>query len=290
LGSTLDLVSGGLAFMNNSKAWIKDKQQPFPVLRLTVLGLAESGKTSLINSWVNNTCPSAYLPTENATLFYRNVRIENPVDRVDDKDKLVNVLVEIEDTYCWTLSEGLDDYGQTYGAQKFLDVSGGTRSMVQMVPGSAPMGPFAPSVAPSRTQYKPVTKARMGFLIVFDANSKESLKVAMEIHGELSRVHLNGHVIYLVANKIDIDPFNTTFRQNIAAARAYARQKTQQRTAVRFAEVSALEFTRVRKLFRDVVEEIALQPHLWSDDGEGFRAVKTDATAPDTTQEECAVQ
>jgi len=98
----------------------------------------------------------------------------------------------------------------------------------------------------------------MGFLAVFDATKQESLSVALGICERLLERRGGGGgagelpAIYLVGNKTDEGPLHDEFRKIVGAAKAFAA-----RNKISFVEVSAVEFTRVRKLFRDVVEELA---------------------------------
>lgn len=239
--------------------------QPLPFLRLTVLGSSDSGKTSLINSWVNNTCPSAYVPTDQATLYYRSMRIENPLAQADEDgvENLVNVLVEVEDTPGWSSRPGEAPPGK-----RFLDTA--PQRPVQRSGLQPPQLALADFPRPERKKYAPLSRCRMAFLVVFDSNRPESWETAKEIVDELHRPYAdregarkdeNPPMVVLVANKIDKEPFSATFRSVLEAARRHAR----------VVEVSAVEFTRVRKLFRDLVEELVLRPQLWSEDGQGVK-------------------
>jgi len=63
-------------------------------MRITLIGASDSGKTALISSYVNKTCPYRNVKTDKAVVYYRKVDID------DDSDTgvLQPVLVEIEDT------------------------------------------------------------------------------------------------------------------------------------------------------------------------------------------------
>ncbi|CAK0873942.1 unnamed protein product [Prorocentrum cordatum] len=73
----------------------REKLPPLVFFRITVLGSSNSGKTSLINSYVNGVCPARYTKTDKVVLYYRKVEIEDDGE-VEDVRKAV--LVEIEDT------------------------------------------------------------------------------------------------------------------------------------------------------------------------------------------------
>merc|ERR1711907_584143 len=98
----------------------------------------------------------------------------------------------------------------------------------------------------------------MGFLIVFDANDEDSLKEAFHIH-ELLEEDMNKKkikirpIVYFVGNKIDKEPANPDSKMTtiIESARAYCDQNS-----MKFHETSALEFKKVKKLFREMISDI----------------------------------
>jgi len=63
-------------------------------MRITLIGASDSGKTALISSYVNKTCPYRNVKTDKAVVYHRKVDID------DDSDLgvLQPVLVEVEDT------------------------------------------------------------------------------------------------------------------------------------------------------------------------------------------------
>merc|ERR1719220_2944392 len=71
--------------------------------------------------------------------------------------------------------------------------------------------------------------------------------------------------VWLVANKIDKDPLASRSADNLRRARALPSGRENGQMA-HYAEVSALEFTRVRKLFRDVLEDIVADVKVWGGD------------------------
>jgi len=241
------------------RLWAEEEAQialPTPFVRLTMLGAGDSGKTSLINAWVNNTCPSSYTPTDGATFYYRTLRVQCPHQTEAEEEKLATALVEIEDTYCWNKGpEEKDTYGRAFDAAEcFLKLD---KQDTQPDDNALPLR----LGTVSRRQPCPQTCQRMGFVIVFDATSAKSLSAAKEIHTmAMQEPQRNINTCYhlLVANKVDKDPWGPATRQNIRDAKDYCRQANLQ-----FVEASAIEFTRVRKLFRDAVEEILSRPNLW---------------------------
>merc|ERR1740138_1241547 len=112
-----------------------------------------------------------------------------------------------------------------------------------------------------------MTPGRMGFLIVFDANRDNSLQEAQHVCRKLLEddTVIENHYVYLVANKMDKDPTRTS--EAVKQARDFAESE-----GVRFAEVSALEFTRVRKVFREIIEEISMKTSLYMTEEEEKRS------------------
>jgi len=231
-----------------------------PFLRITVIGDAGSGKTSLINAWMNNSCPITYTPTLDPTLYHRTMKIPNPLE----EEETVTALIEVEDTYAPIRTGGIDMYGQKRDVDELIEVKPPAREPV-VTP--AYYGPFAEYEALTQLEYRPLSRCRMGFLLVFDATVEESLKTAMEMFNSICLQSATkttvpkGITVFLVANKIDKDPLDEEPIKTRGAARAFAEIKE-----LPYFEVSALKFLRVRKVFREMVEHIVLQPQLWSSD------------------------
>eukprot|EP00420_Gonyaulax_spinifera_P016694 CAMPEP_0197906842 /NCGR_PEP_ID=MMETSP1439-20131203/63565_1 /TAXON_ID=66791 /ORGANISM="Gonyaulax spinifera, Strain CCMP409" /LENGTH=273 /DNA_ID=CAMNT_0043528235 /DNA_START=59 /DNA_END=880 /DNA_ORIENTATION=- len=248
-----------------------------PLIHLVVLGRGNSGKTSLINSWVNNICPTNNTPTEAMTLYYRTMRIQNPSE--SEEQQLVTALVEIEDTYPWERT-GNDCYGQPCMNKKFF-APGEAKAYPK---GGLLEGCDPPVPGPSKN----IIHCRMGFIVVFDSHCSHSLETAKDICSGLKGKLPEDRHVYVVANKIDKDSYSSAFISNLAEAREWT--KTNQ---VRLVEVSALEFTRVRKLFRDIVETVAIESDLCLPDKKLKHAGKSSSHKHQQggeQQEDCGVQ
>eukprot|EP00933_Yihiella_yeosuensis_P063850 TRINITY_DN67106_c0_g1_i1.p1 TRINITY_DN67106_c0_g1~~TRINITY_DN67106_c0_g1_i1.p1 ORF type:complete len:280 (-),score=42.48 TRINITY_DN67106_c0_g1_i1:39-845(-) len=232
-----------------------------PFFRVTVLGPSDSGKTCLINSWVNNYCPTVYQATQDPTLYYRTIRMSNPMR----EEELVSALVEVEDTYSWSRKGGTDSYGNEIDLKQYMDCSPNPQAAGKY------MGSFADYNANHEENYTPLSKGRMAFIILYDSSSEDSFKQAKEIYEELltemrrKNQEIKEISIHLVANKVDKDPLNLITQTNIKNGKAFAMDKSKTHP-LGFAEVSALKFIRVRKLFRDIVEQVSKQPKLWLTD------------------------
>lgn len=245
--------------------------ESLPFFRITVVGLGGSGKTALVNSYMNKHCPTVYQETNDPVLYYKTVKVQNEDD--DDAKSAFRALLEIEDTYSSFRGDG-KSYGQPRDIKRFLDMSRSEESNLskQLKTDNKEKGaarPFASYTCPRADQYKPLTKGRMGFMIVFDANDTKSYEEALNLHlllqEDLKRKKIKLEpVVYLVANKIDKDPQSDTFFQIIASAELYSKEKM-----IRLWQVSALEFVRVKKMFREMVNKIRSNQILWLlDDGQ----------------------
>merc|ERR1712025_1223805 len=65
-------------------------------------------------------------------------------------------------------------------------------------------------------------------------------------------------VVYLVANKCDKDPSSLEFQKMIASAQIYSQAKL-----IRFDECSAMDFKKVKKIFRELITYIRSNQLLW---------------------------
>jgi len=226
--------------------------------RITVLGMGNSGKTSLISSFVNNYCPLVYTETDDPTLYYKTVRLQG-----EDYDaKSSSVFVEIEDTYSSFRGDG-KSYGRQRDVKQFLDMSRTNTMSAKGKKGGRGDCPFSSYALPHYDNYCPLTKGRMGFLVVFDATDtksyEEALNILLLLEDDLKKKKCRlKPVIYLVANKIDKDPACDIFVNIINSAEVYSLSKM-----IRFWQVSALEYKRVKKMFREMLNAIKSNQTLW---------------------------
>jgi len=248
--------------------------------RITVLGMGNSGKTSLISSFVNNYCPLVYTETDDPTLYYKTVRLQG-----EDYDaKSFSVLVEIEDTYSSFRGDG-KSYGRQRDVKQFLDMSrSNTMSAKGKKDGSGHL-PFSSYAPPHHDTYSPLTKGRMGFLVVFDATDtksyEEALNILLMLDDDLKKKKSHWKpVIYLVANKIDKDPACDVFINIINSAEVYSLSKM-----IRFWQVSALEYKRVKKMFREMLNAIKSNQTLWLlEEGESTEVMN------EVSEKQCCIQ
>lgn len=254
-----------------------------------MLGMARSGKSSLVNNVVNNAYTPVYSKTTQASLYYMVVRIAGEQDS----------LLEIEDTF------GSGDVGEVaLTAENVAEVQIGEffdfwwpstkertirkqkelltkfskpdpNSIVQRS-SDKPLSVYPP---PTSGAFSPLTQNRMAFLIIFDANDEDSYKEAVRLYEGLIEYHQKKKdkmkpVINFVANKIDLDPTSDRFQSVIASAKGYCDFH-----GVPLRQVSALQYKGVKKLFRTIVQAVRAQQLLWMLDMGGTKLPDDDEAA-----------
>lgn len=246
------------------------------LLRITLVGSAGAGKTSLINAWVNRSIPMQYTETDDPAVYYKTVRLPG----AEEGDPQFSALVEVEDSYASSRGDGVDKNGvkRDIGAV-FLRMDRRQPPDEDQIKESAALGgghlnlPFECYKLPAHNVHKPLTKNRMGFMFVFDATQTASYTEALNLHKllieDMTKKKLKHKpVLFLVANKIDKDPGppgNLELERVIASARMYAQQNQ-----IRCKEVSATDYKNVKKMFREMVMMIRSNQNLWIlDDGSG---------------------
>jgi len=124
-------------------------------------------------------------------------------------------------------------------------------------------------------EFRPLTRRRMVYLFVFDCNDQDSYMEALRRIGEFQEALAKKGVtkarpmVYLVANKIDKDPIGWPNSSIHAHMKDYC-----QSNSVNQAEVSALQYKGIKKLFRTIIQDLKLRQPLWkldplTKDGDG---------------------
>jgi len=276
--------------MSTNDECLSDGSSNLAFIRITLIGAAKCGKTSLVNAFVNNAFFSQYVPTKDLTLYYTTLRVAGTDDEPD-----FNCLVEIEDT--WACDKIGDEkmelvYNPWWPATKeqvmeeaqmkkpwqveakkdkqFNQKAGGKQRGV--------LDPFSLSQPPELEtnrdgdpcardeegqRYQPLTRNRMVYFIVFDCNSADSYKIALAqekgIYDYLKKKDINVKpVIMLVATKTDQDPGSVTSEQVLESA---GQKSTKE--GVNFERVSALKFQGIKRLFRKGVMMARMNQALW---------------------------
>lgn len=272
-----------------------DKPKEIPFFRVTVLGKKESGKTCLINAVVNNMVPFQYIQTDDPALYYTVLRLPDP----SDESRSETILLELEDTYCSSRADGRDCYGETRDIKHFMEteMSDYVKGLVdeQKIkppprPGEPPadMLPLGIYDCPDgRSGYRPLSKMRMAYWIVFDANTPDSYTEAQTVWELLTENLKKKHItkaeepfIFMVANKIDVNPMMADFQDVMSSAGSWCEQN-----GITFREVSATEHRNVKKLVRDTMSAIRGKSTLWLMD-----SLQNSGVESDDKKGECALQ
>eukprot|EP00747_Dinoflagellata_sp_TGD_P155670 gnl/TRDRNA2_/TRDRNA2_177603_c12_seq1.p1 gnl/TRDRNA2_/TRDRNA2_177603_c12~~gnl/TRDRNA2_/TRDRNA2_177603_c12_seq1.p1 ORF type:complete len:266 (+),score=52.89 gnl/TRDRNA2_/TRDRNA2_177603_c12_seq1:54-851(+) len=238
------------------------------LLRITLLGLSNSGKTCLVNAFVNNIFIQQYTSTLDPTLYYTTVRFP-----ADESEKFgFSALVEIEDCFptdgCggpdrdWPIKLMYDLYWPDLEKKKYEQAAEKDRMEGKKVIASL-REPLSMYDAPVHGNFLPLSRNRMAFLICFDANAEPSYSEALKIEDELrqyfiKRQYTKKPLIYFVANKIDKDPSAEMFQTVVSSARLHTEFQ-----GIPYFEVSSMQYKGVKKLFRHVVQAIRSNNELW---------------------------
>ncbi|CAE7761296.1 unnamed protein product [Symbiodinium sp. CCMP2456] len=215
---------------------------------ITVLGGSRCGKTTLINAFVNNYCPTVMEETESAQLYYKTLSVTSKGDAAAPPQP---ALVEIEDTYAASKTDGIDAYHEPRKIENFLRMDRGVYADGEAV--ELLQGFETPEVG----EYRPLSSQRMAFMLVFDCTSRTSLKEAQDLHNAL-RLDIDAvtrPVVCLVASRLDADVADGEQRR---AAQRYAKDSN-----ISYFELSAYDLKKVKQLFRNVLSEIYSREDLW---------------------------
>eukprot|EP00922_Rhytidocystis_sp_ex-Travisia-forbesii_P068875 GHVS01102739.1.p1 GENE.GHVS01102739.1~~GHVS01102739.1.p1 ORF type:complete len:249 (-),score=43.60 GHVS01102739.1:135-881(-) len=228
-------------------------QSDFPIVRITLTGAAKSGKTSLINSFINNTVQptQSYSTTQYCSLYYRVHRLP-PED--DEKGQLQSVVVEVEDTFSSNRGSNVKGlFDMTRAPNRTTE-----QELTPFAFTPPPLSPLAPG-----EKLFPLTPGRMGFIFVFDAHSNASFDEVLNLHALLTdqldkKNEILKPVVFLVATKIDKDPESQTYQSIITQAEVYS-----QKAMVPLWKVSAVDGKNIKQMFEHVIRLIFGNELLW---------------------------
>ncbi|KAL8275198.1 hypothetical protein Esti_000870 [Eimeria stiedai] len=204
----------------------------FPLLRITLLGSGGCGKTSIADAFVNNVVerpnpppptdfPHSWLRATDLWLLYKVVRIAD-----EGGDEVRSYCCELEDTFDASRVDGGRSIRNLVDMKRKMRQSrSGFNVQVVLPRGVKDFFPFSlwrPPINPlgEREKYRPLAHGRMGFLIVFDVTDPASFNKAMELYD----LPMITPVVFLVANKTDVDPQGEATTRLISRAEVYAQQ------------------------------------------------------------------
>eukprot|EP00929_Paragymnodinium_shiwhaense_P068786 TRINITY_DN34662_c0_g1_i1.p2 TRINITY_DN34662_c0_g1~~TRINITY_DN34662_c0_g1_i1.p2 ORF type:complete len:340 (-),score=104.45 TRINITY_DN34662_c0_g1_i1:42-1061(-) len=239
------------------------------LFRITVLGPARCGKTSMISAFVNNHSPHVYSPTLDPVLYHKTMCLPKMQTAGGGEESGLPILIEIEDTPgARDMVEtkklgGTDRYGHPRGVDWFLDPDGGAGGGRERDMAKELLNLCSGLDHPQKSyDYQPLAKTRMAFIVAYDATDDESYRGAVQVCDQLKEATSSQSltpIIFFVAAKVD----KVRREHELALHTRDEAKKYCNKKSVRFAEVSSLEFKQVRDLFREVLQEIRLRPQLW---------------------------
>eukprot|EP00916_Digyalum_oweni_P021766 GHVL01036087.1.p1 GENE.GHVL01036087.1~~GHVL01036087.1.p1 ORF type:complete len:260 (+),score=45.75 GHVL01036087.1:41-820(+) len=254
-----------------------------PVLRITLLGMGKSGKTSIIQSYVNN-CTGLYEETNYPVLYYKMVHMKGD----EEGGGTTSILIEFEDTYS---AERGDGHRNVECFMKLRDENFVFRKGTKIE--QAVWGQFDPPVQPSifedMQEYKPLSKGRMGFLLCFDVTSLDSWNEALNLYGLLSDLLLRDKekikpIIYIVACQIDKDPGSIEMHRVLTQAQIFCSEE-----GLILWEISAKEYVGIKKMMKSMIQDIRGNQVLWLFDGDNDEVIEKGGTTT-KSENKCCVQ
>eukprot|EP00406_Dinophysis_acuminata_P069298 CAMPEP_0179274928 /NCGR_PEP_ID=MMETSP0797-20121207/33794_1 /TAXON_ID=47934 /ORGANISM="Dinophysis acuminata, Strain DAEP01" /LENGTH=350 /DNA_ID=CAMNT_0020983427 /DNA_START=52 /DNA_END=1101 /DNA_ORIENTATION=- len=72
-----------------------EEEKGLAFFRITLIGASNSGKTALVNAFVNGMCPQRYVRTDQAEVYHKKTEID---DEGEYEDSIKPIFIEIEDT------------------------------------------------------------------------------------------------------------------------------------------------------------------------------------------------
>ncbi|CDJ59291.1 Ras family domain containing protein, putative [Eimeria maxima] len=250
----------------------------FPLLRITILGSEGCGKTSIADAFVNNVIARSNPPepTTLPRLLYRVMAL--PIDEGDEQTQ--KVICEVEDTF------SPSKQNEKKSIRSLVDMK--RRKLLNLPRGVKDFTPFSlwrPPIIPHHEgdQYRSIAHGRMGFLIVFDVTDPASFNTATELltlTREFAeyRNPMISPVIFLVANKTDVDTEGDAASRLLGRAELYAQQ-----VFCRLWQGSAFTGKNIKRMFVDMAQLILSNGMLWELD------YHEESASEESEEDRCAV-
>ncbi|SCO93580.1 GTPase, putative [Plasmodium malariae] len=211
------------------------------LLQLTVIGYINTGKTSLINSIMNNEVFSKYAHTDMPMVYYKV-----------HKDKNRTFCVEIEDT-----SVDVDINIFTNMLRKEITTNSNTTRNPVFSFFEKPSIPFK-----TEDKYNSISYGRMAYFLVFDLTNPSTLEYVKTVYLNMSSVYERYYTlkpfITLVGNKSDLASEDSEL---VRQAENFANENM-----VQLWLTSAFTGKNVKKLFLHMVNMVYNNTNLWKYD------------------------
>ncbi|VWU50508.1 GTPase, putative [Hepatocystis sp. ex Piliocolobus tephrosceles] len=213
------------------------------LLQLTVLGYLNTGKTSLINSIMNNNVVTNYIHTDMPTIYYKVHR-----------DEMRSFCVEIEDT---SVDIDINIFMDMIRKELTIDKNSIKNPVFSIF--EKPSIPFTPD-----NKYNSISYGRMAYFLVFDLTNEETFEYVKTIYLNMSNIYDKYYslkpFISLVGNKSDL------VKEDCELVRQAEHFATEH--LVQLWLVSSLTGKNVKKLFLHMVNMVFNNTNLWKYDME----------------------
>ncbi|EEA04937.1 Ras family protein [Cryptosporidium muris RN66] len=239
---------------------LKPQYQTFPLIRITLIGPYNSGKSTIADTFVNNQYTGGSCSSPLPQLYYRTIRLPPDGSEIGDP---TSICVEIED---------LPGINVSYLDEKFISHYFNMNRRDLSIPAKykdiLPFSIWDPPKVPmfAGQKYQALSQGRMGFILVFDINDSESLHSIEFLYQKFQNLIESTEsfikpVVFLCANKFDLNIEKSVVEKNIVQIENFA-----SKMFVRLWKVSALTNKNINHMFRDMLYLIYANASLWQID------------------------
>jgi len=255
-------------------------------IRITLLGSAKVGKTSIASGFVNNFVPQIYTPSEQQpTYYYKTLDHKHEVTHPHtgrSTTVIMPVLAEVEDTFAWSAAS--DPKRKTVVNPRPKQQER-VRSLAAA--GTAAITPDAELLKPFALVSKPpaIAHRRMAFMVLFDPNDEQTWNEAKQAALKVKEAdeaaagstgHAESHIVLmLVACKMD-KGLSVEAEKIIREAKAFAASLPPS-LQCKLEQLSILDLCEVRKLFKKTIGAVIRQKDLWTETAKEANEAAADA-------------